>query len=541
VSDNLLEGALALTRGVRAGDAPSLGGLRAEDALVTMIDGFRDVTWAAWEGRAETDAGSRVFLTCLDTMAATVHGLVADAVMEAGGSFDTINDEELCDWLTRHGARPVTIGKTPAERAPILRALYDVAFGYRDGDVGKADIAAGTAVNDLLRLVFTYRGHLAYKMQAGMGDAVFGPFYEVLRARGIRFEFFTAATRVGVDPESDLVDEVDVVTQVELAKGRDEYEPLVEVQGLPCWPSQPDWSQLAGDHEGTDFENELNPLGHKPRTLERGKDFDDVVLGISVGGLDGIVDELRARSPRFETALASAVTVRTQAFQLWLGSPPENLGWAFGRDSVAGCYVEPLDTYCDMSHLLPREGGGEEVQGIAYFCGVLDHRDESHAEATDRVRGHLKDFLHDHLLGLWPLAGEGGKFRMTHLAGPKARASATDRLEHQYWRANTSGTELYVLSCAGTIGKRLPSGDTGFANLVAAGDWTRNGVDGGCVEAAAISGVQAAAALIARAAAAAPAPPPGADAGPAEPLLPPTPIGCEPTWLTTAVMAPVSP
>jgi uncharacterized protein with NAD-binding domain and iron-sulfur cluster len=537
VSDNLLEGALALTRGVRAGDPPSLGGLRAEEALVTMLDGFRDVTWATWEDRAKTDAAFRVFLTCLDTMAATVHGLVEDEVMQPGGSFDKLNDEELCAWLKRHGARDITIGAHPAERAPILRALYDVAFGYREGDIAQADIAAGAAVSDLLRMVFTYRGHLAYKMQAGMGDTVFGPFYEVLRSRGVRFEFFTAATRLGVDADSDLVSEVDVVTQVGLAKGRTEYEPLVDVQGLPCWPSQPDWAQLAGEHAGTDFENERNPLERKPRTLRRGEDFDDVVLGISVGGLDGLVDDLRTRSERFDTALRTAVTVRTQAFQLWLGSPPENLGWAHGRDTVAGCYVEPLDTYCDMSHLLVREGGGDEVQGLAYFCGVLDHRKESHADATDRVYANMKDFLGADLLGLWPAAGEDGKFRMQHLVGPQAKASVADRLEHQYWRANTGGTELYVLSCAGTIDKRLPSGDTGFRNLVAAGDWTRNGIDGGCVEAAAISGVQAAAALIARQAAG----PPGGDAVLPDPVLPPTPIGCEPTWLTAAVMAPVTP
>jgi hypothetical protein len=42
---------------------------------------------------------------------------------------------------------------------------------------------------------------------------------------------------------------------------------------------------------------------------------------------------------------------------------------------------------------------------------------------------------------------------------------------------------------------RLHSGNSGFANLKLAGDWTRTGVDGGCVEAAVISGMDAARAI----------------------------------------------
>jgi uncharacterized protein with NAD-binding domain and iron-sulfur cluster len=38
-------------------------------------------------------------------------------------------------------------------------------------------------------------------------------------------------------------------------------------------------------------------------------------------------------------------------------------------------------------------------------------------------------------------------------------------------------------------------GDTGFGNLVAAGDWTRNDIDGGSVEGAVTSGIRAARAL----------------------------------------------
>ena len=52
-----------------------------------------------------------------------------------------------------------------------------------------------------------------------------------------------------------------------------------------------------------------------------------------------------------------------------------------------------------------------------------------------------------------------------------------------------------MLTPAGSVEHRLPSGDSGFENLALAGDWTRNGIDGGCVEAAVISGIEAAASI----------------------------------------------
>jgi len=38
-------------------------------------------------------------------------------------------------------------------------------------------------------------------MRAGMGDAVFSPLYEVLKLRGVRFEFFHRLTDVELGEE----------------------------------------------------------------------------------------------------------------------------------------------------------------------------------------------------------------------------------------------------------------------------------------------------------------------------------------------------
>ena len=40
--------------------------------------------------------------------------------------------------------------------------------------------------NGILRLFFTFKGSLFWEMQAGMGDVVFAPTYEVLKARGLK-------------------------------------------------------------------------------------------------------------------------------------------------------------------------------------------------------------------------------------------------------------------------------------------------------------------------------------------------------------------
>ncbi|HEY3726317.1 MAG TPA: FAD-dependent oxidoreductase [Solirubrobacteraceae bacterium] len=513
----------AAAQGGRVAAAPETG--TDPPAYVDLLTAFRDFVWEHFVKQwVDKDPELRFFFTTLDAWASGAAGIVNDGVLEHG--WDAINDLDLCEWLKRNGAREVTIGATPERRSPMLRAIYDLAFAYLDGDIQQPSAAAGTAASLLLRLVFGHSGSILYKMQAGMGDAVFGPFYRVLSARGVKFEFFTSVTRLGLDPDSDSVSEIEIVEQMKTANPPAEYKPLVSDSDPWCWPSEPLWDQLA-DGSGaaragpgllTSLEQGANPLNGESRTLRRGSDFDQVVLGISVGALKPLCGELMVRNEAFRKAVETAKTTPTQGFQLWMRKATHKLGWTHGVNSVAGAYVEPMDTYCDMSHLLETEAWppGAGVQGIAYLCGVLNRvENETQEEATARVKLGAREFLSKSIGTLWPQGvGPDGALAPDVLAGDSA-----DRRDDQYYRANIAGTELYVLTPAGTVDDRIPSDASGFDNLVLAGDWTKNGIDGGCVESAAASGRQAAQKLTG-----APAPVPGEDrswlkAGPEPPFV----------------------
>jgi hypothetical protein len=437
-----------------------------------------------------------VLFTMFDTAVSAFTGIVEDDVL--GDGFDRVNDWELSCWLAHHGAKEVTVGKTPEERAPILRSIYDVAFGYPGGDISRADVAAGTALTDLIRLTFGYRGSVFYKMNAGMGDVVFAPFYEVLKRRGVRFEFFHQVTDVRLSDDGTQVTEIDVLRQAELKDPSKPYCPLFDLQTekgtLPCWPAEPLWEQLAdGTPRERNFEDEAGREGDK-RTLRVGDDFDQVVLGISVASLPPICRGVLDKHEKFKVAVDSAVTVRTQAFQLWSKEPADRLGWTHRSESVAGAYVEPLDTYCEMSHLLPVESYADTCS-IAYFCGVQkEDRGGDQTAATQGAKDDALAFLRHDIGPIWPRAVDGAltsPLRWDLLVDPDGR-EGEGRFEAQYWRANIAGSERYVLSPAGTITQRVSPRGFGVHNLFPVGDWTRSGVDGGCVEAAAISGVRAA-------------------------------------------------
>ena len=82
-------------------------------------------------------------------------------------------------------------------------------------------------------------------------------------------------------------------------------------------------------------------------------------------------------------------------------------------------------------------------------------------------------------------------------AGPEG-PSDDAALDTQLVQANIDPSDRYVRCAPGTDRYRLRSDESGYDNLFLAGDWTDSGLNAGCIEAATMSGLQAANAVLGR-------------------------------------------
>jgi uncharacterized protein with NAD-binding domain and iron-sulfur cluster len=445
----------------------------------------------------------------IDIILASLRGSVLCGLAFHPQGFDAINDQDWREWLRANGASQRSLDSA------FMRGNYDLLFGYEDGDPSRPALAAGVAMRGALRMFFTYRGALFYRMTAGMGDIVFAPLYEVLKRRGVRFEFFHRLRNVRLAPRSEVregekpwVAALDFDVQAKVKDGG-EYDPLVDVRGLPCWPSQPKWELLDGGDqlraEERRFEAWWDERRAGTRTLEVTRDFDFVVLGTPVATLPHVAGELLEREPRWRRMVEHVPTVPTQALQLWLREDMSALGWTRPAVNLAG-FVEPFDTWADMRHLLREESFTEPVRAIAYFCNVLSDRPapgsrEEHAAAHAEVRANAVKFLDEDVGALWPGAAlRGAGFRYELLVDEEearggARKTGQARIDSQHLMANVGPSDRYTQSLPGTIRYRVSPLDGSFDNLTICGDWTGSGLNTGCIESAVMSGLLAAHAL----------------------------------------------
>ena len=84
-----------------------------------------------------------------------------------------------------------------------------------------------------------------------------------------------------------------------------------------------------------------------------------------------------------------------------------------------------------------------------------------------------------------------GAFRWDLLAADP-NLVGVGRFDAQYWTANVDSSARYVQCMPGTDSYRLAPDASGYRNLGLAGDWTVCGLNAGCIEAAVVSGLQAA-------------------------------------------------
>jgi uncharacterized protein with NAD-binding domain and iron-sulfur cluster len=465
-----------------------------------------------------SDFDTYVAWVTADNACATARGLINDDIITRG--FEAINDLDYREWLGKNGANHITL------KSALVRAVYDMVFAYEDGL--NANFAAGTALQILLRSLFTYKGGYVWRMESGMGDTIFTPFYTVLKNRGVTFRFFHRVDRLCLAPDGEHIEAIEIGRQVNLKNG-DDYQPFVKVKGLDSWPNEPLYDQI---ENGGKLSERISVAGQEiPKynlesfwtpwedaesiRLEYEKDFDIIVMGISLGGVPWICRELlEAKDTKWDKwrdMVEHVKTVQTQSFQLWFKPDSAGLGWPVwkqGQPVMDGYDVatDIVDSWADMSHVINREAWPEDVyiNNISYLVSVLTGPSASELpppsehdfplEQFGRVKQNSLRFLNSYIAPVWPNStdAEGGNPDGLdwNLLVDLNDQQGEDRFNSQFWRANIDPSERYVLSVAGSGQYRLRTDESGCHNLLLTGDWIKNGADAGFVESAIISGMQ---------------------------------------------------
>ena len=203
-------------------------------------------------------------------------------------------------------------------------------------------------------------------------------------------------------------------------------------------------------------------------------------------------------------------TIRTQCVQLWMRDTFPGMGWEhqdLQEPPLIDAYENPINAWMDQSVLLNTEQWPKDdaPKSIAYFCGpMLEDTAPEPAPGTapqypqterTKVRTMTIDWLDRHAFAFWPKAATRAAFDWKKTYAPAGTSATSHPVDLQYVRANINPSDRYVLSVEGSTKYRLKPGESGFSNLFLAGDWTYTGLNAGCVEAAAMSGMQAARAI----------------------------------------------
>ena len=485
-----------------------------------VLQGLDSLLWkaldAAWNwvrGAAESlvdgNTELRRLLIVAEYLLAILRGCIKDEVATKG--FDQLDNENFSDWLMRHGASVMVAS------SPMALNTVNLSYQYPKGDTARtALMGAGCYLHWTLRS-FAYAGAFAWLFEAGTGETVIAPLYEVLRKRGVKFEFFHKVESLTLNADQTAVHAVNFGVQATLKDPSRPYEPLFMAKGLPAWPGTPHYDQLVQGEalkEGhVDLESYWN--GWQPvaqRQLVAGRDFDQVVFAISIGAVPYLCKELLEAQTPWKTMVEKVTTVQTQTMQLWMTRTTTELGWDIPfqnpTDTVIGAtYLNPLDGQVDFTHLLQWEDWPTDSapKALWYFSGAMaDYEapppftDTGYpARAYARVQAQCVQYLQASMGPLLPLSttnvisppGDpmGLDFSLLR-TDPGTPAEGVQRFNQQFWRANIDPTESYVTSPPGSTAARLKAWGTGFSNLVIAGDWIYTGLNVGSVEGAVMGG-----------------------------------------------------
>ena len=482
--------------------------------IYRLLNKFQQILDRHLDSESEHDDDTIWRLRLMDLAMANMKGLFDDEIIYHR-PLTELDRYDYRDWLRQHGAREASVNSA------FIRVLYDLVYAFPEGDVANPQLAAGTAIRILTTMLFEYNGAIMWKMQGAMADVVVTPLYQLLKRRGVKFEFFHKVKKLHLNEAKNAIAGITLERQVNLKQPDKEYDPLIEVKQLLCWSSEPLYDQINESEsqrlqqENINLESHWSPWQNVETISLSSKngDFDVVVLGISIAALPSICTELLQVDPQINPAtqkwhsmLAHVKTVTTQGGQLWLKPTLSQLGWS-GNSPVLGAYVEPLDVYADMSELIPKENwsSAHYPYSCAYFTGVIpdpgiapDTDYDFPARQQEKVRQQTIQFMENHIGDLWSNATtpDNPQGLNWDLLVDETNAQGVKRLDSQYWRINIDPSERYVLSVPNSTQYRLKTDESGFDNLYLVGDWIDNGYNAGAVEPTVISGMLATKAIV---------------------------------------------
>ena len=437
-------------------------------------------------------------LSIIDTTATAIIGILDDNLLENG--LIAINHLDLRQWLEKHGASQSTIDSA------FIQERYNEA-GYRRTDL----MEAGTSLQIILPAYLCYGGPAFLYQQAGMGDAIFAPIYELLRKRGVHFKFFHKVEELKLSgTNSSFVEQIRMTKQVDLVN--EEYDPLINVKGLPSWPNEPKYEEI--EQQQADLLQEYNidlesfwsnwstvyednfgpPLSEA--VLKRGEDFDIIVYGIAVGSLPFLCEELLEKSPSLRATNEYIERVPSLQIQLW---------GHFDLDEYEGSELQYrlMDLlkekevhliYNNDAVLKTEDWGNLKPKHLLYtpFRPKIEEIPGRNYTSFPKERQKAKIFairgVENVLKNICPNSFQDGVFNWTLLNDPMNR-TGVERFISQYFRLNINPSDLYTQIRPNSSKYRITTDGAGFDNIYFTGDWIQNGLNYGQIESAVTAGL----------------------------------------------------
>ena len=412
-----------------------------------------------------------------------IGGLRDGLLLDPAAHLEAVNQLDYRAWLKSHGAGEATIDSA------LVRSLYDLIFAYPEGNWQTyGNVEAGTLFLSLINTA-TYQGSIIWKFNTATGDLIVQPLYDVLKARGVSFEFFSRVDELVPAADGSAIASVKIGRQAQLSGS--EYDPLTTLpSGQRVWPDRPLYAQLtdgtALEASGADLESKWTtwPDALPPLTISAGTDYDLLVLAIPPAAHRDICAQLIAQKPAWQAMAGAVQTVATQSLQTWTAQDEAGLGWD-NPAMVGGFDASNLNSWADISEVLKTEcwpsSAGVVAEQIA--CGPLPcppyppPASQSGYPATQQAAAATlaATYLNHDASIFWPKCfGHSGPIDGVLISS--------------YNRINIDPGERYTLTVSDTTKHRMKSDGSTYPNLFLTGDWIQNGQNLGSFEATTISG-----------------------------------------------------